>query len=303
MKKIKKHMLFPVMLTVGILATPLKVDAKINEEVFDKKEYLKKAEVYFNSFVMDGPAWEANRIGEVNFEDIVEIYTQVTNHEIGQTFNIINYNGGIAYIPYDHLEEIEIYKEETIDSKKIKTPKYIILEGNIRKEAYKDLINSYNLIDKNIRLLYQIEGFKIKMTEKYIADEAYGEYGGWKGETRLNGAFDYEKKILFVNDENARHVVHEIGHYVNDRLKMFSDKPENKKLFETEASKVSLYGENNEREYYAECFSLYFRFPKYLKEVSPSSYNMIKKSLKEFDEIAKDIIKEHIKPEAPKDFK
>ena len=81
-----------------------------------------------------------------------------------------------------------------------------------------------------------------------------------------------------------------MGHYVNDRLNMFSNRPENKKLFETEGKKVSLYAINGANEYYAECFDMYFRCPTLLMELSPESYKMIESSLVEFYTLASTLL-------------
>ena len=80
--------------------------------------------------------------------------------------------------------------------------------------------------------------------------------------------------MLYVNDEWPGAVVHEMGHYVNDTLGMFSSLAENRKLYETEAGKISSYAKENDREYFAEVFRLYVTEPQLLRLISPSSYQM-----------------------------
>lgn len=60
--------------------------------------------------------------------------------------------------------------------------------------------------------------------------------------------------MLYVNDEWPEKIVHEMGHFVNDYLKMYSSLPENRELYRNECSKISYYAEVNEREFFAEAF-------------------------------------------------
>ena len=93
---------------------------------------------------------------------------------------------------------------------------------------------------------------------------------------------DYEQKKLYVNDEFPNAIIHEIGHFVNDYLHMYSSKPENKQLFYSEASKLSSYAETNDREFFAEAFRLYIAEPQILELVSPDSYDMVNTAIRYF---------------------
>lgn len=52
-----------------------------------------------------------------------------------------------------------------------------------------------------------------------------------------------------MNDEWPMEIVHEMGHFVNDYLNMYSSLPENKVLFYNESDKISIYAETNDREF------------------------------------------------------
>lgn len=47
-----------------------------------------------------------------------------------------------------------------------------------------------------------------------------------------------------------------MGHFVNDYLKMYSSKPEKRELYCTEGEKISYCAEDNDREFFAESFTL-----------------------------------------------
>ena len=121
-------------------------------------------------------------------------------------------------------------------------------------------------------------GFLIKMTEWDVAEEAYEPYGGYLGIGRIKAVTDYERKMIYVNDEWPNAVIHEMGHYVNDALGMYSSRPENRKLFRKEAGKISLYAQSNDREYFAEAFRLYITEPVLLQMISPESFAMVERA-------------------------
>lgn len=87
---------------------------------------------------------------------------------------------------------------------------------------------------------------------------------------------DYERKMIYVNDEWPNAIIHEMGHYVNDSLGMYSSRPENQELFWREAGKISLYAQSNDREYFAEAFRLYITDPVLLGLISPESTKLVK---------------------------
>lgn len=91
---------------------------------------------------------------------------------------------------------------------------------------------------------------------------------------------DYDKKILYVNDEYPNAVIHEMGHFVNDYLDMYSNREEDNIKFFIEAEKLSLYAEENGREFFAEAFCLYVTEPQLLRLISSNSYEMIDKMVK-----------------------
>lgn len=171
-----------------------------------------------------------------------------------------------------------------VDSSKIQVESPIVLGGNIYNGSYEELLKYYKMIPEKIRTQYEQEGFIVKMTEWPIVDEAYAPYGGFTGIGTVTACFDYELKKLLVNDENPMDVIHEMGHYVNDRLNIMG-RVHNKELFNTEAARISCYATQNPNEYFAECFDLYIRCPEALKIISPSSYVMINESVYEMENL------------------
>lgn len=131
-----------------------------------------------------------------------------------------------------------------------------------------------------VRMKYQEWGGIIRMTEVDIYQEAFLDKG-YRLDTAgtVAGAFDYNDKTLYVNDENPAAVIHEMGHFINDFLGMYSQKAENKAIFESEAGKVSAYAKSNTNEYFAECFKLYTICPVYLQSVSPDSFLLVANAL------------------------
>ena len=282
MTKLKSKLL-SILLIISILIAPLvSIDTKAANDY-----YLYKGNVLVNSFIYDGPSYQCNRIGSVNSGKEIKVYQDVVNWAEGETFRVVKYNGIWGYVPYYNVVQIEQDTTKKVSASNVNTYGFISLEGNLRKGSYEELLNSYLLLPNYIRSMFQIEGFTLRMTENDVQYEAYGPqgYGG-----TLRAVFDYEVKKLWTNDENARYIVHEMGHYVNDRLGMFSQRPENKKIYETECLKTSLYSKQNANEYYAECFDMYFRCPSLLKGLSPLSYDMIERSLNEFYNIASGIL-------------
>ena len=157
-------------------------------------------------------------------------------------------------------------------------------EGQLYSHSTELLMESYMSIPESIRFRFETEGFRIRMTEWDITEEAYAPYGGYHGTGKVRAVFDFKRKMLYVNDEWPGAVVHEMGHYVNDTLSMFSSREENRMLYETEAGKISSYARENDREYFAEVFRLYVTEPQILKLISPSSYQMAQSAILCFEE-------------------
>lgn len=184
-------------------------------------------------------------------------------------------NGQYAYLSNRDLY-IDATYEKHYGKKKTCQENWNVLEtgGQLYCQSAELLMESYLSIPEVIRSRFEAEGFRIKMTEWDIAEEAYEPYGGYQEIGKVKAVFDFERKMLYVNDEWPGAVIHEIGHYVNDTLGMYSSQPENRKLYESEATKISSYAEENEREYFAEVFRLYITEPQLLELISPASYLM-----------------------------
>ena len=184
-------------------------------------------------------------------------------------------NGQYAYLSNRDLY-IDAAYEKLYGEKEICQEDWSVLEteGQLYGRSAELLMESYMSIPENIRFRFEAEGFRIRMTEWDITDEAYAPYGGYHGTGKVRAVFDFERKMLYVNDEWPGAVVHEMGHYVNDTLGLFSSRSENSKLYETEAAKISNYAKENDREYFAEVFRFYVTEPQLLRLISPSSYQV-----------------------------
>lgn len=155
----------------------------------------------------------------------------------------------------------------------------IAVSNPVREGALERCLAYYTMVPENIRTRFEAEGFQIRCTSS-CAEEAYAPYGGYTGVGEVRGVFDYELKRLYVSDTEPSAVVHEIGHYVNDRLDMYSAR--HRDVYESEAAKVSVYGTSNDREFFGEVFSLYVREPGLLMQLSPASYAYVEQALAEF---------------------
>ena len=90
---------------------------------------------------------------------------------------------------------------------------------------------------------------------------------------------DYERKMIYVNDEWPNAIIHEMGHFLNDFLGMYSSRPGKQGDFPAEAGKISLYAASSDREYFAEAFRLYVTEPVLLGLISPESFAMVEKAV------------------------
>ena len=285
MKKVIRRITI-ILLVLSIVFIPIDICAKNNEY------YIYTGITNNITVVYEKPTMGSNIVGTLKQGTQLRIYKEVVNWDEQFSFKVIKYNGKWGYVPYYDILNTDLSYRKRVNSSEIQAYPFISLEGNIIDNSYKELLNTYLLLPNYIRSMFQIEGNIIRMTEQDVQWEAYGKEGYKPG--GLKAAYDYEIKKLFINDENPRDLVHEMGHYVNDRLNMFSNRPENKKLFETEGKKVSLYAINGANEYYAECFDMYFRCPTLLMELSPESYSMIERSLTEFYNLASTLLPEEL---------
>lgn len=144
------------------------------------------------------------------------------------------------------------------------------------------MMEFYMKIPEKIRTVFEDQGFKIKMTEWDVTEEAYAPYGGYYGVGKIKAVFDYERKVLYINDEWPAEIVHEMGHFINDYLGMYSSWPENKTIYSGEKKKISYYAEENDKEFFAETFKLYILEPHLLQIISWDAFNMINTAISLF---------------------
>ena len=184
-------------------------------------------------------------------------------------------DGTLGYIPKEDLERQPYLEYETVPADSIQAPPVFILSGNLHINSYEELLESYLLIPEKIRRQFEADGFHIIMKEQDITQEAYADYGGYTGIGQIQGVSDYEKRVIYLQDEYPRQILHEMGHYINNKWG-FSSRDGFKELAEKESSKISVYANtSNEREFFCEAFELFIRDPIALATVSPDTYNEI----------------------------
>lgn len=209
-------------------------------------------------------------IGWLNAGSMVEVVSFLDDYVLVKTEDA----------QYAYLSNRDLYVDAAYEKhygkKESSQERWSVLEteGHLYSHSAELLMEAYQSIPEMIRIRFEKEGFRIRMTEWDITKEAYAPYGGYQGMGKVRAVFDFERKMLYVNDEWPGAVIHEMGHYVNDTLEMFSSRKENRELYETEAAKISSYAKENDREYFAEVFRLYVTEPQLLKLISPSSYQM-----------------------------
>ena len=224
------------------------------------------------------PAPNAPNVGEIGKNERVEVISTLPD------YLIIRFNGCYAYISRQDIRidnKFEDYLGKASENGNIYD--FILTDWDIYQSSRQKLVNAYLEIPSHIRERFEREGFLIIMTGKDITKSAYAPYGGYFGIGKIKSVFDYERQLLFVNDEWPTAVIHEMGHFVNDVLDGFSSRTENKKIYETEASKISQYAMSNDREYFAEAFRLYITDPELLALISEESYSLVDQAVKEME--------------------
>ena len=218
--------------------------------------------------------YEADELGKIGPGTKVDVLSVLSE------FVLIKENGRYAYVPCESLY-IDADYEKHYGKKKAcgSTHPVLVTEGRLFENAVETLLLAYHRIPERIREAFEAGGFRIKMTEWDVAEEAYAPYGGYRGIGRIKAVTDYERKMIYVNDEWPNAIIHEMGHFLNDFLGMYSSRPENRQLFHREAGKISLYAASSDREYFAEAFRLYVTEPVLLGLISPESFAMVEKAV------------------------
>ncbi len=114
-------------------------------------------------------------------------------------------------------------------------------------------------------------------------------YSGDPDEYKTAGFYSVPTKMIVVNDaKNADFTMcHEMGHFVDHNLydgKLISDTKEWRRVLETEYPHTGwdLYY-SNPQEYFAESFAYYFSDPDKLKSMCPQTYEIIDKTVGEYN--------------------
>lgn len=213
---------------------------------------------------------ESACIGNIAEGTTVEIISVLSE------FVIIKHGDIYAYLPYLDVQADTDY-EKQLGHQKPYLSQYPILEteGRLYENSVDIMMKFYMKIPEKIRTVFEDQGFRIKMTEWDITEEAYAPYGGYHGMGKIKAVFDYERKMLYINDEWPGEIVHEMGHFLNDYLGMYSSQPENKTIYSGEKKKISYYAEENDKEFFAETFRLYIFEPQLLRTISQDTFSMI----------------------------
>lgn len=195
-------------------------------------------------------------------------------------FILIKYGDIYAYLPFPDIQLDTDYEKRLGHPIPYISPHEILVtEGRIHERAPDIMMKAYLKVPEKVRRVFEEQGFRIKMTEWDVTEEAYAPYGGYQGIGKVKAVLDYERKMLYINDEWPEEIVHEMGHFVNDYLRMYSSLPENRELYLTECGKISYYAEENEREFFAEAYRLYVFEPTLLQVISPKIFFMVDKAI------------------------
>ena len=164
--------------------------------------------------------YEADELGKIGPGTKVDVLSVLSE------FVLIKENGRYAYVPCESLY-IDADYEKHYGKKKAcgSTHPVLVTEGRLFENAVETLLLAYHRIPERIREAFEAGGFRIKMTEWDVAEEAYAPYGGYRGIGRIKAVTDYERKMIYVNDEWPNAIIHEMGHFLNDFLGMYSSRP------------------------------------------------------------------------------
>lgn len=121
--------------------------------------------------------------------------TKVEIISILKDFTLIKQDGIYAYVPCRAVRIDVDYRKRYGE----KTPSFssegvLLMEGNLYEDSKEQLMRAYRLIPENIRTAFEKNGFRIKMTEWDVAEEAYSPYGGYHGFGKVNAVMDYDLK-------------------------------------------------------------------------------------------------------------
>lgn len=198
-------------------------------------------------------------------------------------FILVKYGDIYAYLLFTDIQlDIDYEKRLGYPIPYIIPHEILVTEGRIHEQALYIIMKSCLKVPEKVRRGFEEQGFRIKMTEWDVAEEAYVPYGRYQGIGKIKAVLDYERKMLYINDEWPEEIVHEMGHFVNDYLKMYSSLPENRELYLTECSKKSYNAEENDREFFAEAFKMYVFEPELHQLISPKTFFMVDKVIQYF---------------------
>lgn len=199
-------------------------------------------------------------------------------------YYLIRYNGSLGYISFSDAVSQPYVGPGKQDAGGISVPPVFWLSGDIWEGSYDELLKYYHMIPARAREEFESDGFHIIMTEEDITGPAYDKYGGYYGYGEIEGVCDYELSRIYIQDEYPRRILHEFGHYMNNKYK-FSKKKGFADLCRSEAPRISMYAAysiENPNEYFAEIFDLFIRDPGALSIISPLSYNEIASDISSF---------------------
>ncbi|MCU4733452.1 hypothetical protein OCE56_24680 [Bacillus cereus] len=152
-------------------------------------------------------------------------------------------------------------------------------------EAIKGLpIDYMELLNLEAKEIAEQHGLKespnIRITDDYI--DGNPKVGGVHHNNGFKRTYISLRGVENIGAELKKVTLHEMGHAIDDMLfQHISDDDDMTKLFKEEKNNfpTKWYGRKNEREYFAECFSMYYstetKDKQYLKETAPKTYEFI----------------------------
>lgn len=145
---------------------------------------------------------------------------------------------------------------------------FVNLDGNISVKNYNRMINNYCMIPLNVRENFQLSGWVITITDTRLEDT-------WYAGTSLSicaaSALDLKEVRLEDSKNGTNAVIHEVGHFVDWKLKIASNE-EWLRIYGEEGGNISSYASTSPSEGFTEAFELSFKDTKKFKKRCPQAY-------------------------------
>ena len=239
----------------------LNIIYKENIEELNEKGYIK-----INTFCKNGPGEEYDFTFEVQINEEIQIKGQK------EKWYLVEYKGMSGYIQKGYIsKEKEKIEPNYLIKKTANAEDYVINKINQELEQIPD--NLYNILKKE---------WKIYITNEDLNEKFFdGELGYIPGVTVWT-----QKEIYIINnyDKIEMTTLHEIGHAIDCELKI-NEKEEWINIYNEEillADFMTNHCKSTVKEYFAESFSSYIKYPKLLEEKCPKTNEYIKQLIESY---------------------